>query len=96
MPLRHRSSVLEDVVRLDLRLDRFAFCERLQQCHLVWLEFQEGEQWVCVSVGGDDELAVVLRTVEAWAVERRLAGIRFTLDGREYVVRGVHALAQSV
>jgi hypothetical protein len=88
--------VLEDVVRLDIRLDRFSLCERLQERHLVWLEFEDGDQWVCVAVGGEGELAVVLRSVETWAVERGLAAVRFSLDGREYVVRGVRALAQTV
>lgn len=85
--------MLEDVIRFDIRLDRFTLCERLQERHLVWLEFEDGDQWVCVAVGGEEELAVVLRRVEAWAVEHRLAGVRFALDGREYVVRGVRALA---
>ena len=88
--------MLEDVVRLDIRLDRFALCERLQERHLVWLEFEDGDQWVCVAVGHEGELAVVLRSVEAWAAERGLAAVRFSLDGREYVVRGVRALAQAV
>ena len=88
--------MLEDVIRFDIRLDRFTLCERLQERHLVWLEFADGAQWVCVAVGGEDELAVVLRTVEAWVFARRLAGIRFLLDEREYVVRGERALAETV
>jgi hypothetical protein len=41
----------------------------------------------------DDELAVVLRTVQAWAAEYELPGVLFELDGRQYVVRAVNAPA---
>lgn len=84
----------EDIVRFDVRADRSVLCERLQARHLVWLEVSDGEQWLCVAVGSnEEELAVVLRTVEAWAIERDLAGVRYVLDDREYVLRGLHAHA---
>jgi hypothetical protein len=85
---------LHDVIRFDVRVDRSELCGRLQSRHLVWIEVSDGEQWLCVAVGANaDELAVVLRTVEAWAIEHDLAGVRYQLDDREYVLRGLHAIA---
>jgi hypothetical protein len=85
---------LQDIIRFDVRVDRASLYERLQARHLVWLEVSGGEQWVCVAVGANaEELAVVLRTVEAWAIELDLPGVRYELDDREYVLRGLHALA---
>jgi hypothetical protein len=85
---------LDDVVRFDIRRDRSAVCARLQERHLVWLEPDRRTDWVCVAVRpDDDELAVVLRTVQAWAAEYELPGVLFELDGRQYVVRAVNAPA---
>jgi hypothetical protein len=79
---------LDDVVRFDIRRDRSGVCARLQERHLVWLEPGERADWVCVAVGADDvELAIVLRTVQAWAAEHELPAVLFELDGRQYVVR---------
>jgi len=92
--VRH-GSPLSDILRFDIRVNRSSLYERLQSRHLVWLEVSDGEQWVCVAVGANaDELAVVLRTVEAWAVELALPGVRYELDDREYVLRGVNTLAR--
>jgi len=92
--VRH-GSPLSDILRFDIRVNRSSLYERLQARHLVWLEVSDGEQWVCVAVGANaDELAVVLRTVEAWAVELALPGVRYELDDREYVLRGVNTLAR--
>jgi len=91
--VRH-GSPLSDILRFDIRANRSSLYERLQARHLVWLEVSDGEQWVCVAVGANaDELAVILRTVEAWAVELALPGVRYELDDREYVLRGVNTLA---
>lgn len=91
--MRH-GSPLSDILRFDIRANRSSLYERLQARHLVWLEVSDGEQWVCVAVGANaDELAVILRTVEAWAVELALPGVRYELDDREYVLRGVNTLA---
>ena len=91
--MRH-GSPLSDILRFDIRVNRSSLYERLQSRHLVWLEVSDGEQWVCVAVGANaDELAVILRTVEAWAVELALPGVRYELDDREYVLRGVNTLA---
>lgn len=85
---------LRDIIRFDVRVNRSDLYERLQARHLVWLEVSGGEQWVCVAFGANvDELAVILRTVEAWAIELDLPGVRYELDDREYVLRGLHALA---
>jgi hypothetical protein len=38
-----------------------------------------------------DDLAVLLRTVEAWVGEESLCAIRFEVDGREYVLQAGEA-----
>ncbi len=38
-----------------------------------------------------DDLAVLLRTVEAWVEEESLCAIRFEVDGREYVLQSGEA-----
>jgi hypothetical protein len=38
-----------------------------------------------------DDLAVLLRTVEAWVEEESLCAIRFEVDGREYVLQAGEA-----
>ena len=41
---------------------------------------------VSVVLGPEDDLAVLLRNVEAWVVEGSQCAIRFAVDGREYVL----------
>jgi hypothetical protein len=38
-----------------------------------------------------DDLAVLLRTVEAWVEEESLCAIRYEVDGREYVLQAGEA-----
>lgn len=38
-----------------------------------------------------DDLAVMLRTVEAWVEEESLCAIRYEVDGREYVLQAGEA-----
>lgn len=84
----------EDVVRFELVRDVESLYDYLRPRHLVWIDFRDGSQYVAVALRPEPEdLAVVLRTVEAWAAERFLPGIRFLLDGDEYVVHGRPAFA---
>jgi hypothetical protein len=45
--------------------------------------------------GGLDDLAVLLRNVEAWVEEESLCAIRFEVDEREYVLQAGEADWQS-
>ena len=68
----------------------------LSSSRLAWLE--RGDE---VSVGvllnpDEHDLASLLRTVEAWLVQRELLAIRFEVDGRTYVLQpGVTARASA-
>jgi hypothetical protein len=61
--------------------------EHLQTDRLVWRERREGTDFVAVSLHSrPDDLATLLRTVEAWMGELRLPALRFELDGRAYTL----------
>jgi hypothetical protein len=94
--LRHHAAMdyFEDVVRFELPHDSTSLYDRLRASHLVWIDFGAGAQYVAVALKPEaGDLAVVLRVVESWAAERFLPGIRFVLDGRDYVVHGRPAFA---
>jgi hypothetical protein len=79
----------EDVVRIELHHDVDSLYDRLRATHLVWIDFRDGGQFVAVALKPEPEdLAVVLRVVEAWTGERFLPGLRVVLDDKEYIVHG--------
>jgi hypothetical protein len=68
-------------------------CERLPLRHSR-LESREDAWAVCAALGvPPEQLAKVLRDVAAWVHERSLGAIRFSLDGRWYVLEGREAAA---
>jgi hypothetical protein len=68
---------------------------RLQQTRLAWLHRTEDGLFVVAALRAEsDDLARLLRDVEAWLVDVDLLYVRFQLDGREYaVVAPTEALA---
>ena len=81
--------ILSNVVRFELPVyaDADEFCARLR---LRWpgTKRRKGEVWL-VSARlrtNEDDLAVLLREVEAYVAEVELHAIRFRLDGRAYIL----------
>jgi hypothetical protein len=84
---------MDDVVTFDVHYGPELLCERLQDDRVVWMQNLEGIELVAVSLGsGPDELATLLRTVEAWVAERGLGSVDFEFDGRRYTLRAEPAL----
>ena len=84
----------EDVVLFDAGEDVEALREHLQGDRLVWLEHREGAALVGVFVRSEPEdVATLLRTVEAWVEERGRLALRFELDGRTFALRSRLAIA---
>jgi hypothetical protein len=87
------AAYFEDVVRIELHHELDSLYDRLRATHLVWIDFRDGGQFVAVALKPEPEdLAVVLRVVEAWAAERFLPGVHFVLDEKDYVMHGRAAL----
>jgi len=84
--------VLFDVLGLFDVLDAEAvdeLCDGLRADRLVWVHKRDEVELLAVSVrSGPDDLAVLLRTLEAWVAAHFLGTVLFELDGREYVLRG--------
>jgi len=60
--------------------------------HLAWHQTGDEEAIVGVVLTPDaDDLALLLRAVQAWMEQVRLAAIRFELDGRTYVLEPAYA-----
>lgn len=59
---------------------------RLQEARLAWLHRRDDDTIFVAAVLRPErgDLAVLLREVEAWVAERRLAYVPFELDGRRY------------
>ena len=84
---------MDDVVVFDVHYGPELLCERLQDDRVVWMQNVDGIEVVAVSLGaGPDELATLLRTVEAWVAERGLGSVDFEFDGRRYTLRAEPAL----
>jgi len=61
--------------------------ERLEADRRAWLRCRKGAPLVSAWIRPEEgDLAVLLRTVEAWIEERGHVGIYFQLDGRAYVL----------
>jgi hypothetical protein len=64
-------------------------CDGLRADRLLWVHKRDEVELLAASVrSGPDDLAVLLRTVEAWVAAHFLGTLLFELDGREYVLRG--------
>jgi hypothetical protein len=62
---------------------------RLQEARLAWLHRRDDAIFVAAVLRAErGDLAVLLREVEAWVVERHLAYVPFELDGRRYELQG--------
>jgi hypothetical protein len=61
---------------------------RLERTRSTMLLFEENELYVVVAAfrPGSNDLAVLLREVEAWVAEESLCAIRYMLDDRIYVL----------
>ena len=85
-----------DTIRFEIpqRPDAAHLCQRLRSCWLDSLEREDddGGGWiVCACLRAEaDDLATLLREVEAWVAERGLDELWFQLDGRSYLLRSPH------
>jgi hypothetical protein len=83
----HVDCVLDDVILfafLDLH-DAQRLSAHVDRWWAVWLESRDGTWLVGVELRPTpDDLALLLRSVETWVVERRLRSLPFYLDGRVY------------
>jgi hypothetical protein len=79
---------LEDVVLFDVGPHDGAFYPCLRAERLAWLHFRGGRRYVAAPLRPEPEdLAVLLRRVEAWLREHGVARMRFELDARTYSLR---------
>lgn len=95
-------SSLQDVVLFEPPDARqgIRLCERLSDGWCTWLRSDGSDQLLAVLLLADDDiehnLAALLRAVERWVEEQGLVAIRFTLDGRRYVLEAGTAIWASV
>jgi broad specificity phosphatase PhoE len=83
---------LEDVVLFDVGLYDGAFYPSLRAERLAWLHFRGGRRYVAAPLRPEaEDLALLLRRVEAWLGEHGVARMRFELDGRSYSLPVLHA-----
>jgi len=67
---------LHDAQRLSMHVDRW---------WAAWLEWRDGTWLVGVELRPEpDDVALLLRSVETWVLERGLPSLPFYLDGRVY------------
>jgi hypothetical protein len=86
----------DNVVLFDVPLDSDLLCDRLQEDRLVWMHVRDGETYVAAALRPEPEdLAVLLRAVEAWIVGRGVWHLWYELDGRSYVLRAQPELASA-
>lgn len=61
---------------------------RLLPARMAWLHGKDGTHTVAVVLRAEpDDLALLLRELEAWLVERGVPQAQFELDGRTYALR---------
>jgi hypothetical protein len=94
----HYDPSLCEIVLFEVPNSRFAreLFAYVAPKHLAW--HQDGDDgWVVGVVLNPDveDLALLLRAVQAWIEERNLAAIRFELDGRTYVLEAAYAARAS-
>lgn len=93
------NSLLDDVVVFDIPGTREAecLCRFLAADRLSWTYQRDGTTLVAASLRAEsDDLAALLRSVEAWAVERVLGGVIFEVDGRAYALESPSLVATPV
>jgi hypothetical protein len=62
-------------------------CARLEPSWACWIHHRRDTPVVFVALNPDArDLAVLLRSVEAWVEEEALCAIRYEIDGRGYVL----------
>ena len=79
----------DELVLFDLPAeDADQLLARLAPSHLAWILGTENGFFVVAALRAESEdLARLLRGVEAWLAESDLPYVRFMLDGRDYVLR---------
>jgi hypothetical protein len=83
----HSEGTSDNAVLFDLAGEADELWQRLSGDRLVWLEHRDGADLVAVSLRSEPEdLAILLRAVEAWIGENGLPTARFELDGRAYTL----------
>jgi hypothetical protein len=86
----HAEAPLSDMILFELTEEPAAadLCRRLQPRWPGSLNRDEG-QWIVSAAlrPVKDDPALLLRTVEAWVLERGLEELWFQLDGRSYLLR---------
>jgi hypothetical protein len=83
------ASLLDDVVVFDVPGTREAegLYQLLQAGRLAWTYQRDGTTLVAASLRAEPEdLSDLLRSVQAWTVERSLGGVIFEVDGRAYAL----------
>ena len=83
---------LDEVVRFDVpAVYADELCSRLKPNHLAWVHRTEDGLLVVAALRVElDDLARLLRDVEAWLADSDAPYLAFILDGREYVLRSPH------
>jgi hypothetical protein len=62
---------------------------RLSPARMAWLQTRDDTHCVAVVLrAGSSDLALLLRELEAWLVERGVPQVRFELDGQRYSLCG--------
>ena len=92
----HDEEELENVVLFEVGETQQALrlCDYLKRERTAWLYDRDDARFVAALLGTDPrDLATLLRSVEVWAFDRGLLGIRFELDGRAYALRARWPLA---
>jgi hypothetical protein len=92
----HPDEAFDNVVLFEVGETREALrlCDFLKDERAAWLYDRDDERFVAALLGTDPcDLATLLRSVEIWAFDRGLLGIRFELDGRAYALRARRPLA---
>ena len=66
-------------------------CLRLKPTHLAWLHRTDDGLFVVAALRVElDDLARLLRDVQAWIADSGVPYLLFVLDGREYELRAPH------
>ena len=87
----------DDVVLFDVTAEQaHELWARLAPAHLAWILGTENGFFVVAALRAEvEDLAQLLRAVEAWIAESDLPYVQYMLDGRDYVLRA-HSEAPAV
>jgi hypothetical protein len=82
----------EEVVVFEIPRGAVHLRQRLLAERPAWIEARDGRTFLGARLGSDPgDLAALLRTVEAWVVERGFERVAFELGGRPYTLRAQSA-----